>query len=308
MADLITAAEFKIYAGISATTWDTLIGVLIDSVTAMIENYTGRTWTSGSQTDFLDGGNRELIANTIPIGDVTEILDMFDDGDEVIGDTELVTNGSFASDTGWTKGAGWTIAGDVAVATTATTDLSQASVMELGSRYKLVYTISGLSAGTIAAKLGTTQLTTRSADGTYTETGVCLGNTTLTFDALTTLTADISAVSVKRLDYTFEPATGLIYETPDATTLQLARDNNVNLWQAGKRRYRVTYTGGTDGATDDVKMAAYLAIKDLFDHRDQSIDSESIGDYSYTKKSGSEESGLPSSVKAILAKYRVISI
>lgn len=304
MADIISATEYKVYAGISVTTWDTLLGVLVTAVTSMIEKYCGRVWTLASQTDYLDGGNRELIAKTIPIADVTEILDMFDDADEVITDDELVTNGDFASSDGWTEGVGWVIGGGVAAATTSTANLTQADVLTLGSRYKLVYTISGLSGGTIAAKLGTTQLTTRSANGTYTETGVCLGNTTLTFDAMTSLTASIDDVSVKKLDYMFEPETGLIYEAPDATVLQLTGETV--FWLAGKRRYKVTYTGGANGAPADVKMATYMAIKDIFDHRDQSLASENIGDYSYSKKSGEDE--LPGSVKTILAKYRVITI
>ena len=193
--DLVTTTEFKSYAGISVTTYDTLIGELIDYVTAAIESYCGRTWTSGTVVDYLDGGNRFLIASTPPVTVIASIVDTFND-DEVI-----------------------------------------------------------------------------DAD-----------------------------------DYTFEPATGLIYESSDATSLLIEEDATV-LWGQGKRRYKVTYTGGTNLATNDIKQAALIAINDLFLHRDQSLNSERIGDYNYARGGGTyDNDGIPASAKALLAKYRLIAL
>ena len=57
---------------------------------------------------------------------------------------ELVTNGSFAADTNWTKGAGWTITGGKAVST-ASTYLSSISQtlegLEFGATYKVSFDI-----------------------------------------------------------------------------------------------------------------------------------------------------------------------
>jgi hypothetical protein len=306
--DLVTTAEVKVYLGISVSTYDALIAALIGYVTGAIETYCGRTWTLGEVIDYLDGGREYLIAKTIPISDVFEILDLFSEGEDLVGD-ELVANGGFASDSDWTKGAGWSIAGGVAVATTSTASLTQSGILTLGSIFKVVYTISGYSGGTITAKLGTTALTTRQADGEFTETGRCLGNKDFSFDALTSLTANVDLVSVKKLDFTFEPATGLIYPTWDATTLQTPLLDRM-CWSPGKRRFKVTYNGGTNTAPADVKLAAIQSVADLYLHRDQSLQAEKIGDYSYTRGksvSAADEALTPAAI-SLLSKYRVIAI
>jgi len=75
-------------------------------------------------------------------------------------DTELVTNGSFATDTDWTKGAGWTIAAGVATATAALhgSSLDQSVGFVAGYTYTLTFDITGYSAGSLtiyaAAELG----------------------------------------------------------------------------------------------------------------------------------------------------------
>lgn len=88
-------------------------------------------------------------------------------------DGDIVTNGAFASDTGWTKGTGWTIAGGVAVATGAiSTELSQEPANLKANRYyTTTFTVSGFAAGTVALSLGGgTNGTARSSDATFTET------------------------------------------------------------------------------------------------------------------------------------------
>jgi hypothetical protein len=86
----------------------------------------------------------------------------------------MVTNGTFASDTGWTKGTGWTIAAGVATATGAiSTALTQTSPVTLieGKKYSVVFTVSGFAAGTVAVSLGGGSAgTSRGSDATFTET------------------------------------------------------------------------------------------------------------------------------------------
>jgi hypothetical protein len=89
---------------------------------------------------------------------------------------EHVTNGAFAADTDWTKGAGWTIAAGVATATGAiSTTLSQASAVTLipGFSYTVTYTITAFTAGTLAVSLGGgTAGTPRGSAATFIETVV----------------------------------------------------------------------------------------------------------------------------------------
>ncbi len=114
---------------------------------------------------------------------------------------KLVQNGTFATDVSWTKGVGWTISGGAAHATAAadTTTLSQAKVLVAGTPYPYTYTVSNYVAGGVRIKLtgGTPVVgTTRTANGTYTETLTAdVGNNTLTFEAVGTTTLDVDTVT-----------------------------------------------------------------------------------------------------------------
>ncbi len=85
---------------------------------------------------------------------------------------QSVTNGTFATDTAWTKGSGWTIGSGVATATGAiSTAIEQNAAVTLvqGQSYNVTMTITR-SAGSLTASVGGTAGTARSANGTYTET------------------------------------------------------------------------------------------------------------------------------------------
>jgi hypothetical protein len=101
---------------------------------------------------------------------------------------EYVTNGTFASDTGWTKGAGWTIAAGVATATGAiSTTLSQTAAIALipGYSYTVTFTISAFTAGTIAVSLGGgTAGTARGSAATFVQTIVAGSAQDITFNTV----------------------------------------------------------------------------------------------------------------------------
>lgn len=70
----------------------------------------------------------------------------------------LVTNGTFDSDTGWTKGVGWTIAGGVATAVAgSTSSLSQGLTLEDGKTYRISGVISNLTASLVMVFAGGTE-------------------------------------------------------------------------------------------------------------------------------------------------------
>lgn len=82
-----------------------------------------------------------------------------------------VTNGTFDSDTVWTKGAGWTIGSGLATATGGiSTSISQTASIALkrGRTYVVDYDIS-VSAGTLTASVGGVSGTAHSASGHYTD-------------------------------------------------------------------------------------------------------------------------------------------
>lgn len=95
---------------------------------------------------------------------------------------EKVTNGSFASDTAWTKGANWTISGGVASKSAgASNNLSQNIMVAAGEVYKITYTVSSLSGGGLTMSIGGQQGRYITANGTYTEYITAVGTGDLTF-------------------------------------------------------------------------------------------------------------------------------
>lgn len=116
---------------------------------------------------------------------------------------QLALTPDFATDTNWTKGAGWTIAGGTAVATSAAAGAllsPTVAILQVGRAYEITYDVV-VSSGSIAVKAGSGGTgTTRSASGTYTENIVCASSAALNFNPVTTFTGTIDNVSVKELN------------------------------------------------------------------------------------------------------------
>lgn len=117
-----------------------------------------------------------------------------------------VTNGTFDSDTGWTKDANVTISGGVASLATAgvVTALSQSQTFTAGATYRITFTISGYSAGGIRPRLtGGTSVsgTTRTANGTYTEVLTAVsGNNTFGIGTNGATTLNVDNVIIQKVD------------------------------------------------------------------------------------------------------------
>lgn len=125
--------------------------------------------------------------------------------DVTAADSERVTNGGFDTDTVWIKPTGGTISGGVFTKAAGTAgNLSQSISMVAGQTYRVVFTVSGLTAGTVRANIsgtGAANGTTRSANGTYTEDIVAPAGTTFSLLFVMTATSALSIdnVSVKRV-------------------------------------------------------------------------------------------------------------
>jgi hypothetical protein len=81
----------------------------------------------------------------------------------------MILNPGFTTDTVWTKGAGWTIAGTKAVATAATGDISQTPPLVSGITYRTYLVVETATTNGVAVKCGTVTGTSRTAAGIYTE-------------------------------------------------------------------------------------------------------------------------------------------
>ena len=110
----------------------------------------------------------------------------------------LVINGHFNSDTVWSKGAGWTIAGSKANQDGSNGDLTQSGIVSSSNTFRVRYTISGRSAGTLTPKCGTTAGTSRSTNDTFEDVIVSNG-ADLVFDAAGGFDGKLDVVSVDQL-------------------------------------------------------------------------------------------------------------
>lgn len=124
--------------------------------------------TEGFFQSFSGNGSTTAFTLSEDLGTDEKALMIFIDA----GLQNVVTNGTFATDSGWTKGTGWTIGAGVATASGAiSTALEQSAAVTLlqGQNYVVTMTITR-SAGSLTASVGGTSGTARSSSGTYVET------------------------------------------------------------------------------------------------------------------------------------------
>ena len=192
-----------------------------------------------------------------------------------------VTNGTFATDSDWTKETGWTISGGKAVAASAAagsnlyqTPAGSAAALVVGKKYRLTYTISDYSAGSIRGRFGLSQVfTTRSANGTYTEDVVCTANTVtqLVFNPLTTFTGKIDDVSVYQIgcavdmDFSFSnPSQSLLiqdrYNNADGTSSATGVVQVTPIEQLNSKSARIGTTAATP-ADGELMVGGAVAVK-----------------------------------------------
>lgn len=127
-----------------------------------------------------------------------------------------VVNSTFATDTIWTKGAGWTINTVAAIAVAGVaSDLEQDISAVNGETYLLQYSMSR-TAGTVTPSIGATAGTARSATGYYSELITAAGTDNLKFSKGDTFAGTVDNVVVRKvLPY----RTGSVWEWNGTTDL-----------------------------------------------------------------------------------------
>jgi hypothetical protein len=115
---------------------------------------------------------------------------------------ELVTNGTFDTDTDWTKQAGWTISGGEAVATSTSGAIFQAVVSEIGDKFLVEYDVV-VTAGTFRTSIRGSQSITRGVSGHYADIIDTSGGTSDSTFYLyqgATFTGTVDNVSVRKVN------------------------------------------------------------------------------------------------------------
>lgn len=142
-------------------------GALIDfqtsdnAATTQVQLFHSTTATVNTTTDAvgdpIDVKPSRLFS--IPYGDVTRV--------------NLLDNGGFASAASWMLGTGWSIASGKATHAAGTASaVTQAEAMDAGKQYRIAYTVTGRTAGTVAAQLtggSTRNGVSVSANGTFSD-------------------------------------------------------------------------------------------------------------------------------------------
>lgn len=112
---------------------------------------------------------------------------------------DIAVNGIFASDTGWTKGTGWSIASNKASfsPTGSASDIKQDTLTN-ALTYKIVVSLT-LSAGALSVKAGSSgNATVLSSSGTYEIFSTCAGSTEVIFEASAAFEGYIEKVVVQQ--------------------------------------------------------------------------------------------------------------
>lgn len=110
--------------------------------------------------------------------------------------TNIVVNGTFDTDTNWTKGSGWSIASGAAnkAANDIGSAITNSATVTSGATYRVEFTIVSGTA-TVTPRLGSQLGTTRSGAGTYVENIVANG-TSIDFVSGNNFAVSIDNVSV----------------------------------------------------------------------------------------------------------------
>lgn len=144
----------------------------------------------------------------------------------------IVINGTFDTDTSWTKASGWTIVNGVAShAGSGAGAIYQSVPILIGKAYSVTYTVSGRTGGNILAQMGNgTNGVARTTNGTFTEILIASGNTTLYFAASSAFNGSIDNVSVIQVNL---PASGTFTGTELTNNGTFETGNPPTGWAAG---------------------------------------------------------------------------
>lgn len=149
-----------------------------------------------------DSGDKLNINGSIAVSDISFNTDSVSVlvADETIG-AEEITNGDFATDSGWVKGTGWTISGGKANANTTGNfiTLYQNSVLTIGKTYKSSFTLTSHTQGAIRlTQSGHNISGEKNILGTYVNYFTAT-HTTIDMQGMSSFIGSIDNVSVKEV-------------------------------------------------------------------------------------------------------------
>jgi hypothetical protein len=154
--------------------------------------------TDGAANEFAEANIRSTYNTGWMPGDIKGAF-LSDTDDTDLTDAGLVTNGTFNTDSDWTKGTGWAISGGVATHSGTTAGNLQQTVFEAGKTYKVEWTQGGSNFVSVYGDGLVTLLSNTSVDGSYSVYFNSLSGGALSFRSAAD-GATIDNVSVKLAD------------------------------------------------------------------------------------------------------------
>ncbi len=255
MADLITTAQAKVYLGIASsdTTQDAKLAAMITAASRAIEKYCDvDSFDSQVRTEYHSGkGNSYLYLRSAPITAVSRVGTA---PTTVLTITNTATTNQIArvsydgTNLTLNRTAGGTVAAaqTLSVATYTTISTLAAAVTALGNGW--TGTVDATYAGWPSSELRSIQ---GAMDASHNGTG-----------------AELELYVRELTDYRINATTGTLY----------------GYFPLGLYNVRVDYTGGYSTIPEDLQQAACAYVAALFriSSVDRTLQSEKIGDYSYT--------------------------
>ena len=167
--------------------------------------------------------------------------------------SEEVVNGGFDTDSGWIKGAGWSISGGKAIVTNSTVSSIYQDTLDLSKLYKVTFEITEISSGSLRIGIGVNFSDYFTQVGTYTYYGKPSTDTLFRINPSSGTNASIDNVSVVEVgqDWVFSSECELvdsqarIYSSDGS--FQYIRQNNVlNTSKQYKLEFDVISSNGAD--------------------------------------------------------------
>lgn len=151
-------------------------------------------------------------------------------GNEAAYGSDLVTNGTFDTDSGWTKGTGWSIPGGAGAnhAAGSSSSLSQTLAISTSTYYRISFDVTTTTPGTLTARLGgADSVTLGEENGTITGQIVVVGPTISTvdlqFSASAAWVGSIDNVTCREITLS---AALMLLKDPTSITVNEFRANN----------------------------------------------------------------------------------
>ena len=182
--------------------------------------------------------------------------ELITDGDFSATGSDVVINGTFATDTDWSKNSNWTISGGEAISDgTSSASINQHSILTEGVSYKISFEITEFTSGSgysVRAGAGTTYSTAVTSLGVHTFYQVATGNPLYgdaiyvvavgnTIGKITNVTAEPLGEDWDNMDDASSiDENGLTISTSSGSGSYKERQSSISLYSG--KSYKVTYT------------------------------------------------------------------